>query len=370
MICLPIRLVIAASAGSLIGLCPPAGCQSSKPPVKKRTVSPAAKEPTVHGPGRFGTAYTLQNKFQLRLLGGRYTVAPYEANAWMYPKSDEKLLVLDFAIKNMNRDDQTLDYDELFTVFDSSGNRYECSDVALDSKGRNSVDSALHPRQALGDPNMHDGLHAACALPNRARVVKIVVNTGRLHAKPEEQEYTYYIAGATKKEAGAPGDPKNSISPLPADVQDPAAKSGAAALAVGVGAVGQSLPSYGFDLRLNSASTTTAPVLGQPPDDGKKYVVLNGAAKSLVDHNLNFFDITGREAPEWQLVSGDGKKYKPVGYRAGDADENAQHNFEKGDEYAFRVIFAVPKAATVKKIVIGAADGRKWAFDGSVVKQE
>jgi hypothetical protein len=126
--------------------------------------------------------------------------------------------------------------------------------ITQDSKGRNGYLTTHRPGQGIGQPELKDPVHIIFRIAGNARIVKIIVNIGRKFVRPDEQVVRYFIAGATKAEAGADGDPKNVIAPLSANVADPADKSGAIALDEGKGALGQELPSDLFRLKLNSAA--------------------------------------------------------------------------------------------------------------------
>ncbi len=107
----------------------------------------------------------------------------------------------------------------------------------------------MHPGQGVGQPGLHDPLHIIAVVPAKARIVKILFNIGRKFVKPDEDMIQFYVAGATKEEAGEAGNPKNVISPLPANTADPADKSGAVALDEGKGMVGQDFPSEGYHIK-------------------------------------------------------------------------------------------------------------------------
>ena len=54
-----------------------------------------------------------------------------------------------------------------------------------------------------------DPVQIAWKVPQKARIVKIMVNQPRLNRS--EEVFRYYVAGATKEEAGDVGDPKNTV---------------------------------------------------------------------------------------------------------------------------------------------------------------
>jgi len=322
----------------------------------------------VGGNGRFGTIYTLKNEWNFVIYSAHYSMEPYACYMnGSAPHVKEKLLVLDVAFKNtMSSNNSLLFSNGQFTVADAAGQLYSEFDAAQDSQGNKGPIGSLRPGQGIGQPELKDGVHLVFHVPGNVRIVKIMVNTGRKFVGLDEKVFRYYIAGATKAEAGADGDPKNVIAPLPANLADPSDKSGATALDEGTGAPGQELPSGAYHLKLNSAAATTDPVEGSPPRDGKKYVVLNVSAKMMTDSADKFISYISGDG--WQLTDSDGDRYKADGFLKPSSKADVDHQWVKGDEYTFRVVFIVPKEAAFKKVVIGAGSGRKWAFDGSIIQ--
>lgn len=321
------------------------------------------------GDARFGVIYTLKNDINFVIYSASYTLEPLSCYMdGVAPKADEKLLILNVAFKNAAPTDTYLNMDRMFTAVDTTGQLYGSFDLEQDSLGKKGFMSTLRPGQGIGQPELKDGLHIAFRIPGKARIVKIMVNTSRKLVKPEEKVFRYYIAGATKAEAGADGDPKNVIARLPGNAADPSDSSGAVALEEGKGVVGQELPSDRFHLKLNSVASTTDPITGQAPPNEKKYVVLNVTAKMQVDTRSTMFTVAGGDFPTWQITDTDGERYKPMYYIKASSKEPADHQFDRGDEYTFRVVFVVPKAVQFKKLVIGAGASRKWAFDGAIIQ--
>lgn len=320
------------------------------------------------GSGQFGTVYTLNNNFNFEILSAHYTVEPVAAYHSDMAPTDGKELVVDFAIKNVDPKDNTFNAEHFFNFVDQAGQLYTTSNIALTSRGVEDTDLRLHPGQGLGQPALHDPLHVSIELPAKARIVKIMLHAGRI--TPKEETFRYYIAGATKEEAGEAGNPKNVIAPLPDDVRDPADPSGSTPLDEGKGQMGVYVPSRYFGLRLDSFGYTTDPITGHAPDKGKKFAVATVTAKLLVDYHWG-----GREqlvhaaSPDLdQLTDADGERYKRVAFLQARRPEDADHEFQLGDEYTFRVVFEVPSDAVGKKLVLGAREGRKWAYDVSNVK--
>jgi hypothetical protein len=321
------------------------------------------------GNGEFGVTYTLKNDINLVIYSARYTLEPFDCQIWTAPTHDQKLFECDLAFKNAAGQDKATPSGRLITLVDSTGASYgtDARYMAQDSQGSKGYMPMLHPGQGIGQPGLHDPLHIIAVVPAKARIVKLLFNYGRKFAKPDEEVIRYYIAGATKEEAGADGDPKNVVAPLPAYAADPADKSGAIALDEGKASVGQEYPSEGFHIKLNSAAFSMDSLMGSPPKKNMKYVVLNVTAQLMVDTDALMSTLAGNFDPLWQLTDGDGEHYKPSGFLKASSDDEANHKFKLHDTYTFRVVFSVPQAATIKNVIIAAHQGREWTFDGSVV---
>jgi hypothetical protein len=340
---------------------------------QQKAKAPAAKPApnTVKGQGQlvggsaqFGTVYSLQNGFNFEILSARYTLEPFVAYETQIAGTDQKLLVADIAIKNTEKGDNFWNMDSLFTLVDDKGELYPGGALALQSKAADSASATLRPGQGLGQPALNDPLRVAWVVPAKARIVKIMVNRGR--AGQNEQVVRYFVAGATKAEAGEEGNPKNVIAPLPAEAA--ADKTGAVAAEVGKGTAGTYLPSGYFGLRLDSFAFTTEALGGNAPDEGKKYAVATVTVKNLTEKTLSMFDVEGGDSPLYELTDSEGERAKPVAYRKAKRDEDAEHEFKKGDEYTFRVVFVVPKDVTAKTLVLGTGGARKWSYDVSATK--
>ncbi len=374
-------LVVAGLIGS-------AGTAVAKPAAKKPAVKkPAAKKPAVRKSparpaanqvkgqaqlagqnGQFGTVYSLQSGFNFAVLSARYSVDPLPAYNTMTAGTDEKLLVLDFAIKNAKPEDNWFNLDDLFTIVDDKGQLYSEARAALTSKGFVAPDMTLRPGQGMGQPDQKDPLRVAVRIPAKVRVVKVMVNQGRL-GRPDEKVIRYYVAGATKAEAGEDGDPKNTIAALPDGVRDPADASGAVALDEGKGTPGAAFPSGGFSLRLDGLAYTTEALLEDKPlEEGKRFAVATVTAKCLTAADATMFEVEGGDGPLYEITDADGERYQPAGYLKAKQNENAEHTWKVGDQYTFRVVFTVPTQAPAKKLILGTGGSRKWAYDVSNAK--
>lgn len=149
------------------------------------------------GNGQFGQIYTLDDGFNFEILAAHYTMDPFPAYEYQIAGPDQKVLVIELALKNANPSDK--------------GALYPGGQLELMSKGEAEGSFTLRPGQGIGQPSMNDPLRHAIVVPAKARIVKIMVGHGRKGSS--EKTIRYYIAGATAAEAGEAGDPKNIITP-------------------------------------------------------------------------------------------------------------------------------------------------------------
>jgi len=325
--------------------------------------------------GQFGTVYSLKAGFNFSLVSARYDIASSVPPSGIYPGSDKKLIVIDFALKNSSPSDNWFGSLGLFTVVDQNGQLYQMgdADVVLKSQGV-STNPSLRPGQGIGQ-SASDPLEAVIEIPSEARIVKIMLNRPRLNSS--DDTIRYYVAGATKAEAGENGDPKNVITPLPAEVRDPSDASGATALAEGKGTIGKALMSRFMQITVDSVAFAPDGTTfnGSGPEDGKKFAVATVTVSAPVGANgpklYSPFDWTaGNDSALARLVDTDGEKYDPAGTRKAKRDEAIADgtSVAAGESYTYRIYWNVPKDVTLKKLVVSNSRGRQWAFDVSDVK--
>lgn len=341
---------------------PPKKSPPKKPPVANET---KGQGQLAGANGQFGVIYTLKDNMNFQILSAKYKTDSFSAYAPVIPKSDEKLVVLEVAVKNTRPQDY---YTELnfFTLVDEKGELYSNSSSALESKGMDAFSINLRPGQGLGQPALKDPLRVAVLVPAKARIVKVMVNQGRLGRN--EEVLRFFVAGATKAEAGEAGDPKNVISPLPENVRDASHPSGALALAEGKAKKGELHATGVALLRFDKMQISSSEKLdGNPPEEGKAFAIATMTVKSNWDKEFSYFEVTGEE-DDYELTTEDGESVKAVAFRKPKSDSAPERNFKKGDEYAYRVFFSVPKDAKFKKLVFKGNNGRKWAIEGADLK--
>jgi hypothetical protein len=320
------------------------------------------------GFGRFGTVYTLKGQMNYEILSAGYTLDPFVAYWPAHVKRGEKFLVLHIAVKNARDSRQPfMDGNGLYTLVDSHGQTYVSPpDCELASAGLNNFEVSLNPGQGTGQPALHDPLTEAFELPGNARIVKIIVNQSALGMSGDVLRY--YIAGATKDEAGEPGDPRNVISGLPSNVADPSDPSGSTPLDPGNGILGDYLPSGNFYIRLDKFEySTTVTDGGSLPRAGQKFAIATVTVKTPITR-VSMFDVSGGDYPIHQVLTVDGDRIKPYDYLKATSDKTAEHAFEPGDEYTFRILFSIDSSTTVKTLTLGTGGASAWNYDVSSVQ--
>jgi hypothetical protein len=317
------------------------------------------------GFGKFGTVYTLKDQMNYEILSAGYTLDPFIAYWPQRVKTGEKFLVLHIAVKNARADRQPYaDGNGFYTLIDNHGQQYVSPPtLQLASAGLKDFQTELNPGQGMGQPGLHDDLTEAFELPGNARIVKIIVNQSVLGMSGDVLRY--YIAGATKDEAGEPGDPKNVIASLPANVADPSDPSGATTLDPGKGTMGVYLPSGNFYIRLDKFEySTTVTDGGSPPKAGQKFAIATVTAKTPITrvsmNDINYGD--------FRVKTADDDSIKPSDYLKATTDKPAEHAFDPGDEYTFRVIFAIDAGTTVKILTLGTGGASAWNYDVSSIQ--
>ena len=348
-------------------------CSQSFAQVKKKT---PPKKPIVKaqditktqgqlqgGDGVFGTTYTLNSGINFAVLKARYTLDPHNSYGTVFPKPEEKLLILTCAAKNANSSDSYFPGVELQAI-DDEGHDYPSSDYRLASTGSKEFGPSLKPGQGVGQFPDKDELTVAFAIPNRARIGKIILKSGRKFVK-DEAVVRYFIADVAKKEReGAEGNPKNAISPLPDFVKDVSDKVGATALESGIGKIGTGYPSAYYTMTIDSVSVSeTEKVKDRLPEEGKAYAIITVTVKNNYTKPIGLFYVGNI----FSLKDIDGEKYAAdgdFGRRKSKRDEEATPDeLAIGETYTFRMFAIVPKDVKLKSLYFGTEAGRRYNLE-------
>lgn len=333
---------------------------SAAPPVKKKPVkvAPGDMSRGAHqlagGDGVFGTIYTLQNSFNYEILGAKYTVEPHNDYNGTQAARDEKLVWITFAIKNSGTSPDAWGTPEITLVDDNNQNYTSGSGTTqLASQGSKGSFGSLLPGQGLGQDPVKDELSVAIPVAGKAKIVRIILNTGR-KTVPDEKVLRYNIAGTPG------GSPKNIIKPLPKYIADPTDPTGATLAIPGNVIAGKYYPDGSFAVRFDSLTTTTDPLYERVPlEDGKVYVVVAMTGKNIWSKKTSTYDFYANQSPEITLRDTDGEKYAVAGdagyaFRHPKRDEALQSTeIDVGEEFHFRYIFQVPKGTKLASITFG-----------------
>jgi nucleoid-associated protein YgaU len=345
---------------------PVVGAAKKSVPVHKPVHAVKGQEQLAGGDGQFGTVYSMKGGLNDEILSARYSVDAFpENNDFIAPDPNGKILVLDIAIKNAEKSDYYVRPWSL-TAVDQSGHTYDAVDTVLASDPPHSFSHTLKPGEGLGQPGLHNPLRMFYALPNDARIVKLISNEPRLNV--HEDVFRYYIAGATAAEAGKAGDPKNVIAPLPDSVRDPSDPSGATALKTGkAGKPGSGVPVPAGPYLVTLDSFGDAPsdftYDGSAADKGKKYVVAKMTMRNALVSDVEVWAFNGRGV--LQLVDADGDTYDLLGLLKASHDEkvDTNHKVQAGDSYTVRAVWEVPSDLSATKLIYSATGGRPWEFE-------
>lgn len=319
------------------------------------------------GDGEFGTVYSMKDGFNEEILSAKYSIDPivcYNGDGFLAPGDGEKLLVLEVAMKNATPTDN-FNGGWNMTAVDSDGTEYGVTVTRLASDGPKAFGPTLKPGQGLGQPELHNPMEILFKIPSKARIVKLIMNQGRLNH--EEDVFRYYVAGATAAEAGKAGDPKNIIAALPQFVRDPGDPSGATAIDPGKGGQpggGVSCPSSRYFVTLDSFGDAPqgAQFDGSGPDDGKKFVFATMTMHNASSDDGPVYDFDGGKL---QLTDSNGDTYDMMGVEQAGADEKVadDHKVPAGQQYTVRVLFSAPANVTIKSLTFAGSGGRAWLFD-------
>lgn len=304
--------------------------------------------------GVFGTVYSLKDGFNYSVLKARYTVDPVSSYNPVNALADQKILVVEFSIKNATPQDNYFAPEGMFGAVDTKGQIYEATGISLESKGAAEGAFNLKPGQGLGQTELKDPLRVAFLVPGNAKIDKLIIAKGRLNTDEEVIRFPIVVANPKKED-------KNVIAPLPENVRD-ADPTGAVALAAGKLQKGSWVSSGPYGLLLEDVKTTTEALGGAEPNEGQTYIVATITAKNLSGQDVAFFELMGGDTPLHEVLDADGERYRPIHFYKASKDEDADKEFKPGDEYKFRIVFQVPKDAKLKTLTLGAASFRKWSM--------
>jgi hypothetical protein len=94
---------------------------------KKPPVNPTRGTTQVKGgDGVLGETYSLQSGFNFRITSAEFSIERFVAYENVYPKPDEKLLLMHVALKNANKEDNFFNTEShSFTIVDANDKDYQ-----------------------------------------------------------------------------------------------------------------------------------------------------------------------------------------------------------------------------------------------------
>jgi hypothetical protein len=314
-------------------------------------VSSGAASPDVQGTaqqaggeGVIGKTYSLgkpTNALNFTLTSLEYSLLPVTIDNYVYaPKAKEKLLVLRYSVQNPQKTELGVAWDAFkFTAVDAKDvnlvfNNY----VARD--GTTAVYSArLKPAQKIS-------LLAAFAVPAAGAIPKLIV----------------------ERNDGSPVvrfDLRGKVKPLVAPFADPSDSSGASALTEVPAQIGTFYPGMSLGVKLEGAGFSQDKMDGKAPDVGKRYLIATFTIKNLLGSSANpvRFDY-GNFKFELRDAGGDKQVFNGYLIKAA-RDERANGSLNSGEEYRFRVYFALPSDLGAKELAVSEGESRTYAFDVS-----
>jgi hypothetical protein len=299
------------------------------------------------GEGVIGKTYSLgksTNALNFTMTNLEYSLLPVTMGTYVYaPKAGEKLLVLRYAVQNPQKAELGVAWDAFkFTAVDAKDvnivfNNY----VARD--GTTEVYSArLKPAQKIS-------LLAAFAVPAAGAIPKLIVD------RNDGSSVLRF-------------DLRGKVKPLVAPFADPSDSSGASALGEVPAQIGTFYPGMNLGMKLEGAAFSQDKMDGKTPDAGKRYLIATFTIRNILGGNANpvRFDYS-RFKFELRDVGGDKQVFGGYLIKAA-RDERTDGSLKSGEEYRFRVYFALPSDLGAKTLAVSEGESRVYAFDVSTAK--
>jgi hypothetical protein len=299
------------------------------------------------GEGVVGKTYSLgktDNALNFTLTGLEYSLTPVTMDTIVYaPKASEKLLVLRYTVQNPQKRDVPLNYANFkITAVDAKDVNHVFDNYVARDGTTEIYNASLKPAQKVS-------LLAAFAVPAAGPIPKLII----------------------ERNDGSPVvryDLRGKVKPLVAPFADPSDSSGASALSEVPAQLGVFYPGMSLGVKLEGAVFSTDKMDGKPPADGKRYLIATLGIKNLTGATANpvRFDYSNFK---FELRDAGGDKQVFNGYLIKAArDEHADGSLKSGEEYRFRVYFALPSDLTAKTLAVSEGASRVYAFDVSGAK--
>ena len=299
------------------------------------------------GEGTIGKTYSLgktDNALNVTLTGAEYSLSPVTMGTSVYaPKANEKLLVLHYTVQNPQKRDVTVYYGSFkITAVDAKDVNHVFDNYVAREGTTEIYNTALKPSQKVS-------LYAAFAVPAAGQIPKLII-------EPTD---------------GAPVvryDLRGKVKGLVAPFIDPADSSGASALAEVPAQTGTFYPGLNLGIKLEGVAFSTDKMDTKPPADGKRYLIATLTIKNLTGATANPINFSYGNF-KFELRDAEGEKQVFNGYLIkASRDEHADGSLKPGEEYRFRVYFALPSDLGAKTLAISEGESRVYAFDVSGAK--
>ncbi|HWG84137.1 MAG TPA: hypothetical protein VNT60_01545 [Deinococcales bacterium] len=297
------------------------------------------------GEGVIGKTYSLgrtDDALNFTLNAVEYTVTRLtNGSEVVIPKADEKLIVLHYTVQNPQKREMSLTWSSFkFTAVDARDTNHVGQPYPVRDGTTERISSlSLKPAQKID-------LMSYWMVPAAGITPKLIVERGS-----NNPVLRYDLRGKVKG--------------LAAPFADSADVSGATAREEVPAATGSYYPLGTFDLKLESVSFTTDPILGNKAREGKRFLVVtfsmrNGSGKSAgeASYGWSTIRVEGRDA--------DGDSFEFEGDKAkATRDERSDGRLKPGEETRFRAFAEIPADLSVKSITVREGQSRSYTFDVS-----
>ncbi len=291
------------------------------------------------GFGLIGHTYTLgkAEPWNIRLNSADYSVDIMPiGDRTIYPKANEKLLVLHYTVHNPNKQEALMRYDAFrFTAVDAKDKNWEYAGDISSEKTKARVDQNMKPAQKMD-------LYTVIAVPAAGEIPKLML------ISTDELVIRYDLRGKVKG--------------LKAPYADPNDKTGATALETVQAKFGEYYPMVQFLIKVEGTGLSDQAIGEVEPDEGGRLFIVAATAKNVdVEPALLRYDTF-----EVQIRDTDGAEVDAsvTEVLRASSDKPLSTEVEPGQEIKFRMVFRVesgiePKTLTVK----GEEEGRAFKYE-------
>lgn len=327
LVCLLVLTVAAGSAMAAKKVAP------KKAPPKKAPVSTTHHETTgteqLKGEyGELGHTYTLGKvrPWNINLKSAEYTIDPvFFGDRAVWPKEDEKLLVLHFNVHNPQKGLALMRHDMLrVTAIDSNDKNIEKENFLANEDKRQSIAQEFKPAQKMD-------VYTVIRVPDDAVIPKLMVTS------PSDKLVIRY-------------DLRDKIKGLPASYADPSDPTGRKALSVIPAKMGEYYPSGVFAIKLESVSYSSDPINNRKPGKGQ-FMVAIMSVKALTQSK----PILRHDMFEFKVLDSDGGEIRFANQLLKVSSDSAiAQELDSGQEVRFRLVFAADQGVTAKTFRVAA----------------